>query len=98
MNIMNIMNEVTKTKKNRKENNKQLWNLFDTEINYTKTNIECIYRQNGEREICELCESILKFCDEGFLVCQNEKCGIIYKDIIDQTAEWRYYGADDTAN
>jgi transcription initiation factor TFIIB len=28
----------------------------------------------------------------------NSKCGIIYKDIVDQTAEWRYYGADDNQN
>ena len=92
------MNEVAKTKKIRKENNKQLWNLFDNEINSTNTNIECIYRQNGQRELCEICESTLKFSDEGFLVCQNEKCGIIYKDMVDQSAEWRYYGADDNAN
>ena len=39
------MNELAKTKKIRKENNKQLWNLFDSEINSTNTNIECIYRQ-----------------------------------------------------
>ena len=92
------MNEVTKTKKIRKENNKQLWNLFDNEINSTNSNIECIYRQNGQRELCELCESTLKFSEEGFLVCQNDKCGIIYKDMIDQSAEWRYYGADDNSN
>jgi len=92
------MNEVTKTKKIRKENNKQLWNLFDNEINSTNTNIECIYRQNGQREVCEICESALKFSEEGFLLCQNEKCGIIYKDMVDQSAEWRYYGADDNTN
>ena len=24
------------------------------------------------------------------------ECGIIYKDVLDETAEWRYYGADDS--
>jgi transcription initiation factor TFIIB len=38
---------------------------------------------------------MLAFSEEGFLTCVNTKCGIIYKDIVDQTAEWRYYGADD---
>jgi transcription initiation factor TFIIB len=32
------------------------------------------------------------------LTCTNSKCGIIYKDSVDQTAEWRYYGADDNQN
>ena len=48
--------------------------------------------------MCERCESILAFSDEGFLTCTNTKCGIIYKDLVDQTAEWRYYGADDNQN
>ena len=48
--------------------------------------------------MCERCESNLAFSDEGFLTCMNSKCGIIYKDIVDQTAEWRYYGADDNQN
>ena len=33
--------------------------------------------------------------DDGFPTCTNEKCGIIYKDILDYSPEWRYYGADD---
>jgi transcription initiation factor TFIIB len=53
---------------------------------------------SGNREICERCENILAFSDEGFLTCTNLHCGIIYKDLIDQSAEWRYYGADDNQN
>ena len=48
--------------------------------------------------MCDRCESILAFSDEGFLTCMNSKCGIIYKDIVDQSAEWRFYGADDNQN
>jgi transcription initiation factor TFIIB len=29
------------------------------------------------------------------MICTNKKCGIIYKDTLDESAEWRYYGADD---
>ena len=36
--------------------------------------------------------------DEGFLGCTNNKCGIVYTDMIEQGAEWRYYGADDNSN
>ena len=32
------------------------------------------------------------------MICSNNKCGIIFKDIIDQSAEWRFYGADDNHN
>ena len=35
---------------------------------------------------------------EKFLICSNETCGIIYKDTLDETAEWRYYGADDSSS
>jgi len=95
------MNEVTKTKKIRKQqgDTKALWKLFNSEINNIDedTQIECIYRQGGERELCELCQSVLTFADEGFLACENKSCGIIYKDIVDQSAEWRFYGADDNS-
>lgn len=45
---------------------------------------------------CDGCNSILFIGDEGFLVCSNSSCGIIYKDKLDQGAEWRYYGGNDT--
>jgi transcription initiation factor TFIIB len=45
--------------------------------------------------MCERCQSSLAFSDEGFLTCTSSKCGIIYKDIVDHSPEWRYYGADD---
>jgi len=81
-------------------NKAKLWNIFDEEItNEGKKDVplECIYGSSG-REMCERCESNLAFSDEGFLTCTNSKCGIIYKDLVDQSAEWRYYGADDNQN
>ena len=60
-----------------------------------KESIECIYRRAGQREICDTCSSSVSLSDEGFLVCTNPKCSIIYTDVVDQTAEWRYYGVDD---
>jgi hypothetical protein len=88
-----------KTKQNG-ANKTLLWNIFDTEIaneNKKEVPLECMYGSSG-REMCERCESILAFSDEGFLTCTNSKCGIIYKDLVDQSAEWRYYGADDNQN
>ena len=60
--------------------------------------IECIYRSCGQRETCDTCNYAVALSDEGFLVCMNPKCSIIYKDIVDQSAEWRYYGVDDNQN
>ena len=93
-----------KSKKNKYNNvdKIKLWNIYDTEINNkssdTENKLECLYRASGNREQCERCESMLAFSDDGFLTCTNQKCGIIYKDLLDQTAEWRYYGADDNQN
>ena len=86
---------VDKTKKIKKKINKnQLWNSFKNEIN--KNAIECLYSIDKPQDICHCCESILMINDEGFLNCSNNSCGIVYKDIIAHSAEWRYYGADDS--
>jgi transcription initiation factor TFIIB len=76
----------------------KLWNVFDTEVsdaNKSTNSLECVYRECGDREQCDQCAASLAFSDEGFLTCTNVKCGIIYKDMVDQSAEWRFYGADD---
>jgi len=91
--------EQSKKRKDKITNKNELWNVFDTEIsNKSSAPLECMYRACGDREKCEQCESLLAFSDEGFLTCTNRKCGIIYKDLVDQSAEWRYYGADDNQN
>jgi transcription initiation factor TFIIB len=96
-----MMNDGSKKRKPQLHNKKELWNIFDEEVENEKINkqpLECIYRSCGNREKCDSCEANLAFTDEGFLTCVNAKCGIIYKDIVDQSAEWRYYGADDNQN
>jgi len=95
---------ILKSKKNKNThiNKTELWNIFETEVIDTDKQkpspLECLYRAVGNREMCERCSYNLAFSDEGFLTCTNTKCGIIYKDIVDQSAEWRYYGADDNQN
>ena len=93
---------------NPKLNKKQLWDQIENSFsndccnndnfeNKTdkKNNLECVYRSSGQREICDNCASAVSFTDDGFLTCTNQKCGIVYRDVLDQGAEWRYYGADD---
>lgn len=90
------MTDGSKKIKNTSKNKSQLWNIFDTEINGEHVPLECMYRESGDRESCEQCNASLAFSDEGFLTCTNYSCGIIYKDMVDHSAEWRFYGADDT--
>jgi transcription initiation factor TFIIB len=93
---------MSKTQKIKKTviDKKSMWEKFSSEEDDSENNkskIECIYTDNntGQRESCECCQSNLYITDEGLTACSNIKCGILYKDIIDQSAEWRYYGADD---
>lgn len=93
-------NKKKSVKQRASKNDKtSLWNIFDSEIpSDKKVPLECVYRNAGDRESCEQCNSNLAFSEEGFLTCTNHRCGIIYKDMLDQGAEWRYYGADDNQN
>lgn len=92
----NNNNETIKVRKNKSAKQKnEIWNLFDTEIK-EKDPLVCLYTQEGRSDTCHQCEAMLAYSEEGFLTCTNINCGIIYKDILDQGAEWRYYGAEDT--
>jgi transcription initiation factor TFIIB len=94
-------NEKSKKKKDNHLDKTKLWNIFESEIineNKSNTPLECVYRNIGDRENCERCQYNLAYSDEGFLTCTNNRCGIIYKDMLDQSPEWRYYGADDNQN
>jgi transcription initiation factor TFIIB len=77
------------------KNKKDLWKLFDS-IENEDEKIECLYSSEEINNFCKECNSILKITDEGFYCCSNSACSIIYKDVLDFGAEWRYYGADDT--
>ena len=87
------------TKKKRKKHgvDKRLWDTFNEEINPGSKKLECLYSEQKleTRQNCDLCESPVSYGDDRFLTCTNPKCGIIYKDTMDLSAEWRYYGADD---
>ncbi len=92
--------ETNKTKKNKQKRDlNKIWNIFENDkINGNKKetteNVDVIKK----REYCDLCKSALFVGDEGYLVCSSNACGIIYYDSLDETAEWRYYGANDNQN
>ena len=57
---------------------------------------EYIYQKiNKESDLCNLCNSTLIIMEDGFPTCTNNKCGVIYKNALDYSPEWRFYGADD---
>ena len=87
----------TKRRK-KKKNKKKIWEKFDKSMENNKTDLECLYRDAsiGEKSHCDLCNSHLRVGVVGFLVCSNESCGIIYRDVLETSPEWRYYGADDS--
>lgn len=82
-------------------NEKQkLWDMYDSD----KNDVQCIYdqkeciQQDTNEYMCKICDSQLIIMDDGFPTCTNKQCGIIYKDVVDQSPEWRFYGAEDKNN
>jgi len=75
----------------------KLWDIFDSdrsEIEKAEQQIECVYT-NSELDVCKLCSSLLMIMDDGFPTCTNAQCGLIYKDTLDYSPEWRFYNTDD---
>ena len=94
----------TKTKKKKANltylDKSKLWEIFDTEkkekFAVNNSSIECIFpTSHRDTDMCNLCNSTLMLMDDGFPVCKNNSCGIIYKHALDYSPEWRFYGADD---
>jgi transcription initiation factor TFIIB len=76
----------------------QLWNVFDQDkkhLEETASNLECVYEKQEELETCKLCQSSLMIMEDGFPTCTSAQCGVMYKDILDYSPEWRFYNADD---
>ena len=92
-----------KTKKNKTEisyrEKAKLWDIYDldkSETPYSPENdVECVYTTPKDNDLCMSCSSPLMIMDDGFPTCTNDKCGIIYKEVLDYSPEWRFYGADD---
>ncbi len=86
-----------KTKRRRKKKkHAELWDKFDVVCGAPPAPLECVYSGSGLREFCDACGSAVAWGDDQFLTCTNSRCCLIYKDSLDHSAEWRYYGADDS--
>ena len=61
-----------------------------------KTVLDIMKRQDKqETELCKACKSTLIIMEDGFPTCTNSACGIVYRDALDYSPEWRFFGADD---
>ncbi len=86
-----ISTEKVTIKKKRIISDYDLWNMFDQ----FKDNVSLENSEDNLQSICSCCESDnLVNSNDGLLTCQD--CGNIIDHIIDQNAEWRYYGCDDS--
>ena len=92
-----------KTKKKKTEisyrEKAKLWDIYDLDKSETpsspENDVECVYTTPKDNDLCMSCSSPLMIMDDGFPTCTNDKCGIIYKEVLDYSPEWRFYGADD---
>jgi transcription initiation factor TFIIB len=100
----NPVNSNTKTKKKKTDLNfvdkSKLWEIFDSDKKHmveppSDALAECVYSTNTDLNLCHLCNSTLMVMDDGFPTCTNPQCCIIYKDTLDYSPEWRFYGTDD---
>ena len=88
----------TKKKKKSKKSLKKYWNAFESVENKEKK-LELLYESQNlrQREKCDLCNSPVSYTQQKLLTYTNTSCAVVYKDVLDETAEWRYYGADDNS-
>jgi len=103
--IVPVIKLSSKTKKRKNDaisyrEKSKLWDIYDLDKTGIKEEcdekkIECVYTTPKDNDMCNECSAPLMIMDDGFPTCTNDKCGIIYKDILDYSPEWRFYGADD---
>ena len=83
--------------KNRKNIKKKIWKQFD-ELSDQGNNKELLNDTTGNnQDLCSTCDSLLQLNLDGFYICSNTSCGRMNLNILDQSAEWRFYGADDNS-
>lgn len=86
-------NKTKRVKKRDDEPSKEhMWNVFNKEKEMDK--MECIYDKT-ESGICSICNHILIIGEDGFNVCPNPKCGVLYTNKLDFSPEWKFHSTDD---
>lgn len=76
----------------------QLHTNTDTDTDKNKKNHPDTELEVYEIEYCDTCSSELCLSEDGFFTCSSRQCGKIYRDRLDQTAEWRFYNGEGINN
>ena len=92
--------EITKLKADLSKTVKQYYNYIETCKKHWQ---DMINDKDQEQEIeekdlhhdCQTCLSPLTIMEDGFPTCTNSQCGIIYKNVLDFSPEWRFFGGND---
>jgi len=106
-NDINLAKNTNKQKTQKKKLNRsnydksKLWDIYDndkkdvydSQNEVKKERIECVYAKDAE--VCNICNSPLMIMEDGFPTCTGPGCGVIYKDTLDYSPEWRFYGSED---
>ena len=108
LNSGNDVNLATRKKTQKKkvfrsnDDKSKLWSIYDNDKlstiledtqNVSPPSFECIYAKDAES--CNICKSPLMIMEDGFPTCTGPSCGVIYKDTLDYSPEWRFYGSED---
>ena len=108
LNSGNDVNLATRKKTQKKkvfrsnDDKSKLWSIYDNDKlstiledtqNVSPPSFECIYAKDSES--CNICKSPLMIMEDGFPTCTGPSCGVIYKDTLDYSPEWRFYGSED---
>lgn len=102
-----------KTQRHRsKKNIRKLWDNFNDEfendipcifkksvknILFDEEKVKALNTDIEGKKICDICNFNLLITDHNHLTCSNPKCSKLYTKVLDDGAEWRYYGAEDNS-
>lgn len=82
----------------------RLWDIFDADkcelpraaADESTNTIETTESElSNTSNLCKTCDSVLIIMEDGFPTCTNRSCGIICRNTLDYSPEWRFFGADD---
>lgn len=97
-----------KTKKKKTimsaDEKRKLWAVFETDKREIEIGIPMLESESlsdelsqryATKSICRHCDTTLIIMEDGFPTCVNPQCGTMYRDILDFSPEWRFFGGDD---
>lgn len=93
-----IIDNSTKKKKNNQlstQDKSKIWDIFDFDKPTVVIDSKDDCKIDKDSRNCHLCNSILIIMEDGFPTCTNNQCGLIYRNMLDYSPEWRFYGAED---